>query len=347
MINFEIYDLEFKFLKEKYSFYPSSIKFDEYYLATEFEKILKNKKVYKLNSETEISNINQINSKYLYCIDDDIFISYVKINDLENANAVGIIIDVVLYYNTEKHDDNSIKKIVDDISDKVIIMDDNATDSETSNRIVNLLSYSFNSGYNLIPKYIDLKCNFDPDFYIDGTIDKATFFIKNLNETSNNIYFICGNKGVGKTQLLKYITNNINKEVIFIPINMVEHIMQPEFQKFIDNFKDCLFVIEDIEMYVTNNYNRNPILMKTIIQTCSGYLANLNIDYIMTANCNYVELLDKDLLNFSNILVLEKIPYEKAIKVVKKMKSKIKLNKNCSYSLSDIKNESVKNKVGY
>jgi hypothetical protein len=338
-----VYDLEFKYIKETYNFYPSSIKFDDYYLATEFDKLLNGNDVCKINSETEVSDIEQINSKFLYLLKKDMLLSFVRINDVENT--IGLVVDAVLYYNCSLYSDIDIKSISNSISEKIIVMNDSTV--ETPSKIVNLLTYSYNSSYGLIPKYVDTSIVLDSDFYSDGVDIKTNYIIEKLNNTNNNIYFIYGGKGVGKTFLLKYITYNINKDIIFIPINMVEHVLLPEFQKFTESFKDCLFVIEDIEMYVANNYNRNPLLMKTIIQNCTGYLASSNIDYIITANCNDKDIFENELLDTSNFIKLEKISYEKALKVSKKMKSKIKLNKDVSYSLADIKNGISKNKIGF
>ena len=339
----DIYSQEFNFIKKTYKYLPSSILFDGYFNIVDFDNFLKKNNVVYINKEKDIVD-NHVDIKCLCDIGNNIYISYVQIEDEEQN---GLIIDLIMYYNISTVTEEQLKSITDDINKTLIIVDEN---EDNQNKIINLLSYSYANGYTLTPKYIESFCDFDSEFYNDNVIVGIKDFIQGINTDSNNIYVLCGEKGLGKTNVIRFITDNVAKNIIFIPINMVDHIIQPEFQKFIDNMQNCVFIIEDVEMYVTNTYSRNPMLVKTIVQNCKGFLSDTNSnDYIISINCLYKDIVDADMLSSSKFMVFDRIDSTKASKIAKKLSVNFKAEKGKYYTLSDVKNNvlSKKIKIGF
>ncbi len=65
MINQDLYDIEFKYINDTYKFYPSSIKIDEYFLASDFEVFNLTKMELKIVLDRYKYELRQAQSKYI------------------------------------------------------------------------------------------------------------------------------------------------------------------------------------------------------------------------------------------------------------------------------------------
>lgn len=93
------------------------------------------------------------------------------------------------------------------------------------------------------------------DFYIDSFLEYDKYKINSFIKGEN--YFICGNKGTGKTALLKYLECKLSKntENLIIPIrfkSQIDHIYKKNMRSMANNVKED--IIEDVNVEKETSY---------------------------------------------------------------------------------------------
>jgi len=107
------------------------------------------------------------------------------------------------------------------------------------------------------------------------------FFTKETLSNEGGLMLLHGDAGSGKTNFIKQMIIESDKEVIYIPSSMTSILTDPSFTGFLMKQKDCIFVIEDAEeiLSVRNQGTQN------ILEMTDGLLKDsLNIRVICTFN---------------------------------------------------------------
>jgi len=150
---------------------------------------------------------------------------------------------------------------------------------------VNLVGYDRGDYYvskqDVKPTTVDISKYYNDDF-ADAYEDVKDF----LNSRESGLILLHGEKGTGKTNMIRHIITNIPKEYIIVPNGMMPHIANPEFISFISDHKDSVFILEDCEqILVDRGENAFNSGISTILNMSDGLLSDIfNIKFICTFN---------------------------------------------------------------
>jgi hypothetical protein len=251
--------------------------------------IIKEEKI--SNQFTELISKNGdyiINKKSIRQIDEKIWISFLELN---NSSENFIVNEVCFYYEGDGKIE-TINKIVDSLLDYIVDYSDDSIEKINSLSVTNNL-------LELQPVPFD-------EIEIDGYYDAKTTkqiekLIKSLKKNKKGLSLLLGDRGLGKTNAVKYISSKIDRMTIYIPINLIDQsINNAEFINFIKKYESCLLVIDDCEFLY--NFGKNNFLTSNIIQLVDGFFSDqLNLQVILVFN-SCKEEIDSYLLETNNLI---------------------------------------------
>lgn len=338
-LNINSQDIDYNYVWNEFKSKPNRIKVFDYYSKEEFLGVFSDSKNTILNREVFPSEDFYIkNDIYLTNIDEDIFVSYI-INDSESDEC--IVTDVTFYYKSES-DLPKVEKIIESLS-SLFLEDDKLLESES-----NLYSMLISEGnVQLEPIEYEVDDNIDL-YYSDVTFKSIKKLAKSISSNDKGLSILCGERGTGKTSIIKYISKKIAKNVIFVPNNLLDTICNPEFKNFIRSYHNCVLVIDDCEYIFNDFYSKSNSYTNTILQSLDS-LSSLNVNYIMVFNSDYNDI-DCNLLECNNIIDVvefDELDQDKAKELTKHLGYKDK-NKNGG-RLADILSKKAtekSNKIG-
>jgi energy-coupling factor transporter ATP-binding protein EcfA2 len=287
---------EYLFCWHKFQSMPNKVILYNVYLSNDFIEKLEKYKI-DLNIATEIFSTFDspiINDKILSKISDDIFISYVILD----KNSENSVVDEVTIFYKNIEDVGKINDIIEIISDSIISPDKNEQESKLNiiclnQGELNIESLSSESNFESIEYYYNKK-----------TFKKTKEVIKKIKKEKKGLYILYGQRGCGKTTIINYISSKVEKNIIFIPGNMIEHtINNPDFRNFLKNYPDSILLIDDCELIFNKIYNRSNISTNNLIQLVDGFLSKIvNIDIMAIFNINDESEIDPNLLECNSLI---------------------------------------------
>jgi hypothetical protein len=125
--------------------------------------------------------------------------------------------------------------------------------------------------------------------------------MKNSNKGLSVLY---GERGYGKTSVINYIASKLDRIVIFIPNNMIDHtINNPEFRKFLKRYDRPVIIIDDCEMILGEIFTKSNISSNNLLQMVDGFLSdNLQVSVVTIFNVEDEDEIDHTLLDCNNLL---------------------------------------------
>jgi len=247
----------------------------------------------------------------------------VKVENIKNEKECW----VVIYYTKR----SSVQPIIDEIEEFKL---------DNLNKKVGLIVRD-EFGLTLqkfdITKYpIDLDKNYDNDFK-----DISKKIVEKLNEKEGKgIILLHGKPGTGKTTYIRHLTGIVEKEIIFLPNNMVDILATPEFIPFMMKYPNSVLIIEDAEKVVkSRNGNGNETSVSNLLNLSDGILGDcLKTQIVATFNTDR-QLIDKALLRKGRLIaeyMFDDLSIDKTNKLFKSLGIEYKSNKRMP--LSDIYN---------
>jgi len=231
-----------------------------------------------------------INEKVLLQIDENIWISYLVMN---KQSEDYIINEVCFYYRSVEQQDH-IEKMVVQMTECIV-------DYEDESNKINTLSMNSDNLIDLEPLLIS---EIDTEnMYSDVVIKKIDKLVKVIKKDSKGLSIFIGEKGLGKTNMCKYVASKVDKMSIFIPNNMIEQtVNSPDFKRFLSRFEKTLVIIDDCEFLYNPVFGRMNHFTNSILQLVDGFMSeHLNTHFLLVFNTTEEEL-DENLLDCNNLI---------------------------------------------
>ncbi len=273
---------------------PNKIKYHNSYSKELFDKALRDFTV-----ETKISRevipadeFDIVNDRIFVKVSDDIFISY-SIYDSESE--VSNVHDLTFFYK-KGEDLDIITNIINSIEDSILDYE------EGDDSILNTLAVGIN-GIDVEPINIpDTDDNIEL-YYDPKTFKKINKLTKRLKKSDKGITILHGDRGTGKTNIIKYISEKVDRIVIYIPNSLLEStVNSPEFRLFLKSYIKPIIVIDDCESIFNDFYSKSNSYTTNILQMTDGLLSDsIMVNFIMIFNSD-IDDIDSNLLSSNNLL---------------------------------------------
>ena len=331
---------DFIYCWDKFNSRPNRIVIHNTYSSKLFNKVMSGYILDK-NVFTEVIPDSEeviINDKMLAKIDEKCYLSYV----VADRNMDNSFIDSITFYYEGTYE--GITAIVEELNDCIL---DYCEDD--SNKL-NTIGISVN-GLEIEP--INLKEDNDNTdmFYNTTTFKRVEKAIKGIKKADKGLTILYGERGTGKTSVINYIASKLDRIVIFIPSNMIEHtINNPEFRKFIKKYEKPVLVLDDCELFLGGDvYSKSSMFANNVLQMVDGFLSDtMNVNIVAILNIEDEDEIDPSLLECNNLIEVvefEDLSEEEANDLAKHLGSNKKY-KNKSRVIDIIKKRSNIEEVG-
>jgi len=253
---------DFLYVWDYFKSRPNKITLHKTYVSNQFEEILKEyqKEINKFSEIIPSDEENIVNDKIIMtlCINEVIcFISYVVVDRNYETSTIS---DITFFYKEQEDE-----KLIIDLIKKLDQCYIEFFDEEVNN--LNTINFSSSSGLDLesVDPSVDLE-TFEM-YYSASTIKKLNKLIKKVKKNDKGISIIYGERGTGKTSAISQIANKLDRIVIFIPNNMIEHtINNPDFRKFLKRYSKPIIVIDDCEMIFNDYLTKSNMVVNNLLQ---------------------------------------------------------------------------------
>ena len=275
---------------------PNKVLVHDSYLSADFLNIIDSKTIDK-NEFTEIlpeDECDIVNAKTLAQISESIFISYVLIDKNQSDS---IVTDITFFYKSDD-DKTEIESIIESL-----VQDCEVDYEESETNKLNAIGLSSN-GLEL--ERVETKIDLDVVelFYNNRTMKDINKLVKKIKKSQTGISILYGERGTGKTSIIHYLANKLDRIVIFVPNNMLEStINNPDFRKFIKKYNKVLLVLDDCEMSFNEYFVKSNFIVNNLLQLVDGFLSDsVDLSIVTIFNVEDSEEIDHNLLNSNNLI---------------------------------------------
>jgi len=253
--------------------------------------------------------------------------------------------------------DKILAKINNEIQELITKLDDCIVDFSDEDEVVsnlNTLQISNNSTLEVESLHnikIDIDCV--ESYYNSQTFKELNKLTKKIKKSDKGLSVFYGERGTGKTSIIKYLSEKLDRQIIFIPNNYLEHtINHPEFKRFLRKFHKPVLVIDDCEMVFNEVFNRSNITVNNLLQLVDGFLSDeINVNLVTIFNVDDWSEIDHSLIECNNLHGIVKFNYlseKEAEDLSTHLENKTKYKDKCKL-IDIIKNKQIKEtkKIGF
>lgn len=307
------------------------------------------------NSANEnITAINKIQSIQLsedFCV--EILLKGVCENSTDGQTIYNIVDNITIYYSMGLKDEAEqlIKNVIDFCYD-----DSKAEENLDGNPMIGLISMAHNNYYikdfNIKNKFNKLEKEQFDLHYGDGFFEFNEKLSNIILSDSKGLIILHGEAGTGKTYYIRNLLqaiNKLNKNVIYIPSNYIDSLLEPSFITFltdwiIQNKHKTVLLLEDAESLIeSRDSNNRSIGVSNLLNLTDGILNDLlGTQIILTFNTD-IQNIDSALLRPERLLArkeFKKLTIEKSNELLQYLNLNINADKPMSLAeIFSLKND--------
>jgi hypothetical protein len=289
---------QFLYCWDKFGDIPNKIKIYNSFSKDSFIELI-DKYIISKNTTTEIIadiELDIINDKVLIQISETIYLSYVI---LDRENDSSFIHEINFFFKSQ-----SDSKMVDELIEKInsSVLDFKEEDHYKLNTI-----YLSANGIEIesVEKLVNDNINL---YYNQKTLKNINKLVKNINKSDKGLSILYGDRGTGKTNIISYICDKLDRIVIFIPNNLIEStINNQEFRAFLKKYNRPIIVIDDCEVLFNDMFSKSNIYTNNLLQIVEGFLSDsIQVNIIAIFNTDNVKEIDNSLLDSNSLIDLIK-----------------------------------------
>ncbi len=156
---------------------------------------------------------------------------------------------------------------------------------ETKNGTFYMLNSDLNRNLYLRKTELKFKDVTIEKMYTDTVLEFDKQIQQNLVKKESGLFILHGPPGTGKTSYINYLIQKINKKFVFIPSNLVDSLVLPEFLELLFKFKNSVLIIEDAENALKTRINNKNSPVSGLLNLTNGLIGDvLDIIVICTIN---------------------------------------------------------------
>jgi len=323
-------DNNFLYCWDKFGDRPNKIKIYQTYSKDDFNEVIDKYTIEKSFSSEIIpaDEFNIINDIYFIKVSETIYISYTL---LDRESDLSFIHEISFYFKSYQDD----SKLVDEITNALNEFQIDFDDEEESGSKLNTI-YIAPTGLEVEPiKRITSDDNLDL-YYSEKTFKSINKLCKTIKRSDKGLSILYGERGTGKTNIISYITDKIDRIVIYIPNSLLEATLNnSEFRSFLKKFHKPIIVIDDCEILLNELFTKSNIYVNNLLQMVEGLLSDsIQLNIITIFNIDDESEIDHALLDSNALLDVIEFEYlskeesndlSKHLNHSKKYKNKTKL----------------------
>jgi len=267
---------DFLYCWDRFGERPNRVIVHNTYSSKLFSKVMEDR-ILEKNVFTEVIPDSEeviINDKILANLGSGCYLSYI----VADRNMDNSFIDTITFYYKSGYE--GIDSLLGELEDCLL---DYCEDDSNKMNTVSLSS----SGLELEP--ISSREDLAEDaalYYSAATFNAMDKAIKAIKKEDKGLVLLCGERGLGKTSAISYISSRLDRICIYIPLGMVDHtINNPDFRKFVKKYEKPLLVIDDCEAVASDAYGRQPAFCANALQLVDGFLSDsINATLVLIFN---------------------------------------------------------------
>jgi hypothetical protein len=304
-INKEEDDNDFLYCWDKFDGRPNKVKMYNNYQKTEFNEII-SKYCQERSFSSEVipaEDIDIINDKYFIKVNETFYLSYMMI-DAKSDDAM--IHEISFYFKSYEDDSKLVDEITNELSSCIIDFDDKDDTVQKLNTL-----YINQTGLEIEPiNKLEIDDNIDY-YYNEKTLKSINKLCKTIKKSDKGLSIFYGERGTGKTSIINYITEKIDRMVIYIPNSLLEStINNSDFRSFLKKYHRPIIVIDDCEMIFNELFTKSNIYVNNLLQMVEGILSDMiKLNVITIFNVDDEQEIDHHLLDSNSLIDIIEFKY--------------------------------------
>ena len=308
---------------------PNKIKIYQNYSKNEFNEVIDKYTIEKSFSSEIIpaDEFDIINDVYFIKVSETIYISYIL---LDRESDSSFIHEISFYFKSYQNDYELVDKITNALIDCQIDFEED-DDVSKLNTI-----YITSTGLEIEPiSRINLDENVEL-FFNEKTLKSVNKLCKTIKKSDKGLSILYGERGSGKTSVISYIADKLDRIIIYIPNSLLEAtINNSDFRNFLKKYHKPIIIIDDAEMIFNEMFTKSNIYVNNLLQMVEGLLSDsIQVNIITIFNVEDEEEVDHTLLECNSLIDVIKFEYldeeeatnlSKHLQHNKKYKNKTKL----------------------